>query len=524
MNSKITDIYLKMLSGDQHVVNEAKVTIEYEGGKTDQVEISDENARELREIAKVSTSRNPMIMKIDGKWVGSDRLNKKQLEDTYAEVRDMSDMGSVNKEIVQIATTATIFDRSVSSFEKTLKDIRTFLIDSAKLTLEKKNEKANPRSIKRELIRILGIIKSGVLQKAFVERLNSDTGGTFNIWEVSESKAKNNKIYFDLDSEVGRALQVMRPASDLAATRGAAGPGEALLAFLYGGTKPDGAGDILLSSGANDSIELKKTTGRIGKYITKKSVKELDQLFYGKSPSVELRNAHLADERRAPGGTIYKDIKVPFPESIAEYLGLKDKNQTVFSVDQLSAFEARLEDPKGLAPEALEEWKNSKHPYYIFNQKKWKVSIPHPPASTAAGKPRSTSSSVFADMSVRKFLDKYSGVTTGEKNVEFNTELPGGYVSEVMDTIPGNSPRQKIANLVGVWHLKHYLSHISPFKWLLVYTPDGTAAAVTYDTIINQPTLELIKIMTKKHLLFGIRPDDQGFHIEVHKENTNNYI
>ena len=119
-------------------------------------------------------------------------------------------------------------------------------------------------------------------------------------------------------------------------------------------------------------------------------------------------------------------------------------------------------------------------------------------------------------MSVPEFLTKYSGVSVGEKNVEFNSELPDGSVSDNIGKIPGNSPRQKIANLVGGWHLKYYMTHIEPFKWLLVYRPDGTAASIRYDTIINTPLIELIKLMAKKHLFFGIRSDDQGFHIEVH--------
>ena len=517
MDSKITDAYLNLYNKKddskkvrmtdlyEQVVNEAKVTIEYDGGETEQIELSDVNARELKDIAKVSTSRNPMIMKIDGKWVGSDRLTKKQLGDTYAEVKSMADMGTISEVIERIANKATIFDKPVSSFNSTLKNIQQFLIDSAKLTLKENNKKVNARTVKGELVRILGIISSGELQKSFISYLDSKDDGTFKIWEAMDPENNDNKIYFALDTDVGKVLQVMRPASDLAATRGAAGPGEALLAFLYGGVKPEGSGDILLSSGDKDSIELKKQQGRIGKHITKSSVKELEQLFYGKDPGIILRNTSIADERGEGLETIYKDIRVPLPIEIATNLKLKDKTQTVFSLDQLEEFENDIG----------KNYPEFEHNYWNVPKKKWKV-LPNPSSEVAANKLKSTSTSVLADMSVPEFLTKYSGVSVGEKNVEFNSELPDGAVSDNINKIPGNSPRQKIANLVGGWHLKYYMSHIEPFKWLLVYKPDGTAASIRYDTIINTPLIELIKLMAKKHLFFGIRSDDQGFHIEVH--------
>jgi hypothetical protein len=516
MRRTLEDIYKKRVRGKipprRHlrVLGEAKVTIEYDDGETEQVELSDKNARELKGIAKVSTSRNPGLMKIDGEWVGTDRLTQKQLKDTYGEVRSMADMGSIDKEIEQIATKATIFDEPVSSYDSTLKNIRTFLFDSAEKTLKKRGEKYNKRSTKRELHRILNIIKTGELQKSFISYLDKQDGGTFKIWEAMDPENNDNKIYFALDTEVGKALQLMRPASDLAATRGAAGPGEALLAFLYGGIKPQGAGDILLSSGDEDSIELKKQEGRIGKGIIAPNVRALEQLFYGKSPGISQRNISIADERGEERGTKYKDIQMPLPEEIATKLGLKDIKQTIFSIDQLVRIANIVSDPS-----VDIEFNN---PYWNPNTNKWKAenSIPNPSSEVAAGRIKSTSTSVLADMNVREFLDKYSGVTVGKKDVEFDKRLPEGSVSDIIDIIPGDSPRQKIANLIGVWHLKHYMTHIEPFKWLLVYKPDGTAASVRYDTIINTPAIELIKLMAERHLSFGVRPDDQGFHIEVH--------
>ena len=502
----LKDVYSEGVNGHVvprrhlNVLGEAKVTIEYDDGETEQVELSDTSARELKGIAKVSTSRNPGLFKIDGKWVGTDRLTKKQLKDTYGEVRSMADMGSIDREIEQIATKATIFDKPVSSYDDTLKNIRIFLYDSAEKTLKKRNEKPNKRAIKRELHRILNIIKTGELQKSFISYLDKQDGGTFKIWEAMDPENNDNKIYFALDTEVGEALQLMRPASDLAATRGAAGPGEALLAFLYGGVKPQGSGDILLSSGDKDSIELKKQEGRIGKGINSTSVRALEQLFYGKAPGVSQRNISIADERGEESGTIYKDIQEPLPEEIDA------KKRTIFSVDQLNTIAKKI---KKLNIDV-------EHTYWNPRTNNWKANIPNPHPDVAANKLKSTSTSVLENMSVPEFLQEYSGVTVGKKDVGFNAALPEGSVSDIINTIPGDSPRQKIANLIGVWHLKYYMTHIEPFKWLLVYKPDGTAASVRYDTIINTPAIELIKLMAERHLSFGVRPDDQGFHIEVH--------
>jgi len=183
----LKDVYSEGVNGHVvprrhlNVLGEAKVTIEYDDGETEQVELSDTSARELKGIAKVSTSRNPGLFKIDGKWVGTDRLTKKQLKDTYGEVRSMADMGSIDREIEQIATKATIFDKPVSSYDDTLKNIRIFLYDSAEKTLKKRNEKPNKRAIKRELHRILNIIKTGELQKSFISYLDKQDGGTFKI-------------------------------------------------------------------------------------------------------------------------------------------------------------------------------------------------------------------------------------------------------------------------------------------------------------------------------------------------------
>jgi hypothetical protein len=68
----------------------------------------------------------------------------------------------------------------------------------------------------------------------------------------------------------------MRPAGEEKKTRGAAGPGEALLAFLFNGKKPE-VGDLDLDG---IGIELKYNKGRVGKDVNTKQVQLFGSLFF----------------------------------------------------------------------------------------------------------------------------------------------------------------------------------------------------------------------------------------------------
>jgi len=69
----------------------------------------------------------------------------------------------------------------------------------------------------------------------------------------------------------------IRPASDRYATRGAAGPGEAFLAFMFSGRKPSGAGDLELD---DMIVELKANGGRIAKDLDVRGQGRLLKSFY----------------------------------------------------------------------------------------------------------------------------------------------------------------------------------------------------------------------------------------------------
>ena len=119
------------------------------------------------------------------------------------------------------------------------------------------------------------------------------------------------------------------------------------------------------------------------------------------------------------------------------------------------------------------------------------------------------------EMTLINFYEKYSGVTKGNKPVAISALEANITVSEALQRAPGNNPREKIGNLIGVWHLKHYMTHIQPFTWLLVYKEDGSAGIISYDAIVWEDPLELLERIGKANMKFGIRNDRDGFDIQL---------
>jgi len=104
------------------------------------------------------------------------------------------------------------------------------------------------------------------LQRSLLARLESAQG--FNFYELI-----NGKLGTNYEHDPG--VIYMSPAGEEKRQRGASGPGEALLAFLFNGQKPQ-VGDLDLGG---IGIELKKDEGRIGKGIKSHKVKEMAKLF-----------------------------------------------------------------------------------------------------------------------------------------------------------------------------------------------------------------------------------------------------
>ena len=546
-NRDIGDIYRGMLKGEEHVkpkresdlyddvLREAKVSFAYDTGDTEVVSISDERARELSEISGLSTVRNQMLYKIDGHWVGR-RLGKKQLKDLANAVSKMSDYQSIHNKIIEIAKNSAILKsvEGVSSFSEVILKIEAFIRDSAALTLNNNGRSVSPVDIKREMGRIIMLIDSGDFQKQLIDVLdgkdNRGITGLFKIFEVLDPKVNGSKIYFDTANHPG--MLTLMPAGEDEKTRGAAGPGEAVLAFIYGGIKPKDAGDILLSSGEQDTIELKKQEGRIGKAITKESVKKLGGLFYGKTPGTDERNAYFTKmyygDDRPPEKMINISYKLPdsFYSSISQITGREkarpqqEPGIQVFPKSVIDDINDRFNDINKAGIDLPEDMMNLTGFISRPGIKNMKMVIMAKgytdiPGNYLAGVLRSGQDNSLSDMNVTQFLAKYSGVTVGDKSVKPNIELPDISVMDAMSQLTGTTPLENIGDLIGVWHLKHYLTHIQPFKWLLVYTVDGRSSGITYDAIINTPAIELVLLLAKGNMRFGIRKDEGGFHIEI---------
>ena len=575
-NKDIGDIYRTMRDGSnahespksisdiyKQVVEEATVSMQFDDGSVDEFQVSDERAAELRDISRVSITRNQMLVKIDGRWSGS-RMDQKQLKDIYTTSREMQDYGRIDDKIKSLATKSTIFDEysDIKGHDKVLGELRNFLFDSAEKTLiEKGVSNPSDSDIKREVAYILNKIHNGEFQKEFVDQLENAGGAdkgvvefnTFNIWKAATDGSHN--VFFDVKNHPD--IVDLRPASDNKATRGAAGPGEALLSFIYGGVKPKGVGDILLDSGDGDTIELKKQQGRIGKEIKSSSLKGLEQMFHGKSGLSKPTQEYFAAEWNKNN-----------PENQVQV------GELAYFADG-EALPAELYTKAGLTPTAEEPGINIWPASYgkIFNNainadeniratlvnsgiiKKPKGGLPKKaiPQTFLAGTFKMDKQPEVETMSIREFLDKLSGVSFGKvinrdtMDLEISVDKkhegkkakaervsigkmnltlpeigPNGENNawEIISSMPGNPQNgqdymAKIVNLIGAWQLKHYLTHIQPFKWLLVFDLSGAASAITHQKIIETPLIELVPLLDALKMYFGIRKDAGGFDISV---------
>ena len=118
-----------------------------------------------------------------------------------------------------------------------------------------------------ELRKIVSSLPDKKLQSKFIQSLNEPT--SFNFYNII-----NNELGTSFGPD--ESVITMRPAGEDKKTRGAAGPGEALLAFLYNGRKPE-VGDLDLDG---TTIELKYNGGRIGKDVNTAAVKKLVKMFF----------------------------------------------------------------------------------------------------------------------------------------------------------------------------------------------------------------------------------------------------
>ena len=511
----------------KQVLNDARITFNI-GDKTEDIEISDENAQELRKIADISTIRNPALYNVDGQWFGSGRLTKKQTKDIYNISKDMQDKGKIQERIVQIAKNAAIYDvdrEILSTAEKTGR-LMKFIYDSARLTLEERGEeRITDRKIKKQVNEILQLIEDKKFQEeliTFVDGKSSDDTVTINLWNILKDE-NDHRISFDVGNN--QDMLTLMPAGEDGKTRGAAGPGESLISFIYGGTKPEGAGDILLSSGGDDSIELKKTGGRIGKEITSSDLKKLKNIFHDKTVNKTPTNKSYRDWWNEN----YPEVKIGSTEKMYRFPNLPNEFY------KLAGIKPPVDEKyRGIIPHKIKEKKynpknhqelvdkianNDNFDFTTFinltkNTFKLKNAPDIPAGYGIAGKIKQDAEQSIDDFTVTSFLNEHSGVTTGSSEV--NTSLAENMsLRDALEILPGNTALDKVTNLIGAWHLKYYLTHIQPFKWLLVYNTDGVASGITYDKIIRTPVVELAQFANERGLKFGHRPDKEGYDIQI---------
>ena len=118
-------------------------------------------------------------------------------------------------------------------------------------------------------------VGSSTLADMFISKMESSR--TFNMFNLISEALETlgwRGVRFDSSMDVMN----LRPQSDRNATRGAAGPGEALMAFMFSGRKPE-VGDLAIEGSGGDLIvELKFKGGRIGKGINQKKMTEVLRL------------------------------------------------------------------------------------------------------------------------------------------------------------------------------------------------------------------------------------------------------
>jgi len=165
---------------------------------------------------------------------------------------DVTESGSYLKAIHKHGVKAGVIDAGESINSKKVRALYNYLA------------KDLPKNRLREIIKSL---PDKGLQGKFINSLNAE--GSFNFYEIINSELGTSFGPNDV-------VVTMRPAGEEKKTRGAAGPGEALLAFLFNGKKPE-VGDLDLDG---IGIELKYNKGRVGKDVNTKQVQLFGSLFF----------------------------------------------------------------------------------------------------------------------------------------------------------------------------------------------------------------------------------------------------
>ena len=232
----LTDVYLQEAAG-KNVPKLPRQQVISEGSA------ADHNINDRNNIGyKDPKTKEWVFMRASDTYV--DNITKASL--------DVTESGSYLKAIHKHGVKAGVIDADESINSKKVRALYNYLA------------KDLPKNRLREIIKSL---PDRGLQSKFISSLNAE--GSFNFYEIINS---------ELGTSFGPndAVVTMRPAGEEKKTRGAAGPGEALLAFLFNGKKPE-VGDLDLDG---IGIELKYNKGRVGKDVNTKQVQLFGSLFF----------------------------------------------------------------------------------------------------------------------------------------------------------------------------------------------------------------------------------------------------
>lgn len=432
-------------------------------------------------------------------WKGV-RLTRLQVEEMYEEAESLTDKGELIEKIKNTAAKSSIiFDVAERSSSDVMRQLRKFVLDSGRLTKETFPDQYSDSIHAANTI--MKIIESGQLQSQLLRFMGGvDHEVMFNLFHAAAPEQTSSLgIVFDLENN--NDMLYMMPAGEAKKARGAAGPGEALLSFIYGGGKPEGAGDIILSSGKNDTIELKYELGRVGKYISGGvDVKnKINQLFVRKLEQVH--QYYNGDSKTNPVHAVPFDNK---------YLPLSDIRARAVEDERYRDLFA----PTGTPPDKVA--KIDPRTAKIIGKKAPKAILSNAKGQIAYG------TKTLQTLTLQGFLKDYTGIKSKNglpvngthSNPEYLSDLANTSISDLIPSLPGHTPKQKITNLVGMFQLKNYLTHVQPFKWFVVYRSNGDGVCLTSEQIIKLGPLELLAELDKRELEFAVKDDASGYSIK----------
>jgi hypothetical protein len=390
------------------------------------------------------------------------RASDKWIEDILKPNLGIADSASYLDRILKHGTTTGVFDDSMSISHPSVIAFYEWLNSSVS---------------RGTLAQVINQLPSVTIQNAIIDKFQDVNVTIFNYYDVLNDTINKNVSGAQARFQEDPKLTIIRPAGDVGATRGAAGPGEALLAFMYNGSKPT-VGDLVFhevdrkgehTNRVRYVVELKKNKGRIGKGINKKAVKGLDELFHGFGAPGHGMDKRVGREhqvvRRGVAGTLKG---LTYDDSGAGDEGLDPDVVGTLGVD----FSA--------------QWKN-KSMYDFLNHF---CGITH---------------SKVDEMDEAFFSqgDYADCVTWFSKNIR------------MAKGVGENSTYNQIVQWIGGIHIKDYFKQVADFDSIAVFLQNGTIASFPKTTILTLHAQGIGELLSSKGCYFGKRTDEGGYDIQI---------